>query len=54
MQKESEGVPERAKEQVPVGLSRDPNKFLNFSISSPLNLRVAEFSSVLGYSVMCD
>ena len=37
MQKENEGVPERAKEQVPVGLSRDPNKFLNFSISSLLN-----------------
>ena len=33
MQKESEGVLERAKEQVPVGLSRDPNKLLNFSIS---------------------
>ena len=37
MQKKSEGVPERAKEQVPISLSRDPNKLLNFSISSLLN-----------------
>ena len=53
MQKENEGVPERAKEQAPVGLSRDPNKLLSFSISSLLNPPIAEFSSVLGYSAMC-
>ena len=53
MQKENEGVLERAKEQVPVGLSRDPNKLLSFSISSLLNLLVGEFSSVLGYYAMC-
>ena len=53
MQKENEGVLERAKEQVPVGLSRDPNKLLNFSISSLLNPLIAEFSLVLGYSTMC-
>ena len=37
MKKKSEGVPERAKEQVPVSLSGDPNKLLSFSISSLLN-----------------
>ena len=37
MQKESEGVLERANQQVLVGLSRDPNKLLSFSISSLLN-----------------
>ena len=37
MQKESESVPKRAKEQVPVGLLRDPNKLLSFFISSLLN-----------------
>ena len=53
MQKENEGVPERAKEQALVGLSRDPNKLLSFSISSLLNLLIAEFSSILGCFVMC-
>ena len=53
MQKENEGVPERAKEQALVGLSRDPNKLLSFSISSLLYPPIAEFSSVLGYSAMC-
>ena len=48
MQKESEGVPERAKEQAPVGLLRDPNRLLSFSISSLLNPPIAKFSSVLG------
>ena len=37
MQKESEGVSERAKDQVLVGLLRDPNKLLSFSISLLLN-----------------
>ena len=54
MQKESEGVPERAKEQVQVVLSRDPNKLLNFSFSSLLNPSIVEFSSVLGCSGVID
>ena len=37
MQKESKGVPKRAKEQVPIGLSRDLNKLISFSVSSLLN-----------------
>ena len=53
MQIETEGVPERAKEQAPVGLSRDPNKLLSFSISSLLNRPIAEVSSVLGCFAMC-
>lgn len=54
MQKGNEGLPERAKEQVLEGFSRDPNKFLNFSISSLLNPPVpVEFSSVLGCSARC-
>ena len=53
MQKENEGVPERDKEQAPVGLSRDHNKLLSFSISSLLNPPIPEFSSVLGCSSMC-
>ena len=53
MQKENEGVPKRDKEQALVGLSRDPNKLLSFSISSLLNPPIAEFSLVLGYYTMC-
>ena len=53
MQKENEGVPKRAKEQALVGLSRDPNKLLSFSIYSLFNPPIAEFSSVLGCSAMC-
>ena len=53
MQKVNEGVLERGKEQAPVGLSRDPNKLLSFSISSLLNPPIAELSLVLGCSAMC-
>ena len=53
MQKENEGVPERAKEQAPVGLSRDPNKIIKFSLSSLLNPHIVEFSLVLSCSTMC-
>ena len=53
MQKENEGVPERAKERAQVGLLRDPNKLLSYSISSLLNPPIAEFSSVLGCFTMC-
>ena len=53
MQKENKGVPERVKEQALVGLSRDPNKLLSFSISSLLNPPIPEFFSVLGCYAMC-
>ena len=53
MQKEYEGVLERAKEQTPIGFSRDPNKLLSFYISLLLNPPIVEFSLVLGCSAMC-
>ena len=53
IQKVNDGLPERAKEQVPEGFSRDPKRFFSFSISSLLNPPVAEFSSALGCSAKC-
>ena len=46
MQKENEGLPERAKEQAPEDLSRDPSNPLSFSISSLLNPPIVEPSLV--------